>query len=284
MARLPSHVVVVLIVAVLAISSSAVIVRAIEGVHPLAIAFWRTLAVAVLLAPAARRISVRDAALIGLSGACLAAHFTAWFASLQHITVMRSTVLVSLGPVWTGLLEWGVLGHRPRARFWGGLALAVPGVALLTGALPTMDALQGDVLALLGGVLVAGYFVIGRSVRRRVGIGTYACLVCAAAAAILLPVIAATGTPATGYHSHTWVLLAALAIGPQLLGHNGLNYALRYLRAGTVSSLTILEPVGATVLAALLLAEYPTPVAALGAAITVLGVGIASWTRQGKPG
>jgi len=275
---------VVLAVAVLAISSAAVIVRAIEGVHPLAIAFWRTLTVAVLLAPAARRIPTRDAALIGLSGACLAAHFTAWFASLEHITVMRSTVLVSLGPVWTGLLEWGVLRHRPRARFWGGLALAIPGVALLTGALPTAQALRGDGLALLGGVLAAMYFVIGRSVRQRVGIGTYACLVCAAAAAILLPAMVATGTPAVGFPTHTWVLLAALALGPQLLGHNGLNYALRYLPAGTVSSLTILEPVGATLLAALLLAEFPAPLAAVGAVVTVAGVGIASWTRQPTTG
>jgi drug/metabolite transporter (DMT)-like permease len=268
---------------VLAISSAAVIVRAIEDVHPLAIAFWRTLAVAVLLAPAARRVSARDAALIGLSGVFLAAHFTAWFASLQHITVMRSTVLVCLGPVWTGFLEWGVLRRRPRARFWGGLAVALPGVVLLTGALPTTQALRGDGLALLGGALASAYFVVGRSVRRRVGIGTYACLVCAAAAAVLLPAIAATGTPISGYPNHTWLLLAALAVGPQLLGHNGLNYALRYLPAATVSSLTVLEPVGATILAALLLAEYPTPVAALGAAITVVGVGLASWTRTKTP-
>jgi len=269
----PPHVVGVLAVAVLAISSAAVLVRAIgPAVHPLALAFWRTLGIAVLLAPAVRRVSRRDAARIALAGVCLAGHFATWFGSLQTLGVLRSTVLVCLGPLWTGFLEWTFLRRRPSAIFFVGLLLALPGIALLTGSDPGPDSLQGDALALLGGMLGAAYLVLGRSVRARVGIGTYASLVCAAAAAALAPAVVLAHVPLVGFAPRTWALIAALAVGPQLLGHNGFNYALRWLPAATVASVTILEPVGATVLAAIFLGERPGPLAILGGVLAVAGV------------
>lgn len=268
----PAHVPLVLLVAILALSSAGVLVRSAEGAGPLAIAFWRTLAVALILLPAARPVSRRDAGLVFLSGACLAAHFATWFASLDLVSVMRSTVLVCLGPLWTGLLEWAFLGKRPSRWYWIGLGVALPGVALLAGTDVGPASLVGDLLATVGGILSAAYLVIGRSVRARVGIGTYASLVCAAAAAVLLPVALLSGTPLTGFPPTTWALLAALALGPQMLGHNGFNYALRYLPASTVSSVVLLEPVAATLLAAVFLHEVPGPLAGVGAALAVGGV------------
>ncbi len=271
----PRHVPAVLAVALVAISSAAVLVRAIDDASPVAIAFWRSLLVAVLLAPAVRRVSPAEAARIALAGACLAAHFVSWFASLGHISVMRSTVLVCLGPLWAGLIEWGVLGRSPGRPFFLGLGVGLGGIALLTGA-PGAATLVGDLLALLGGVLGALYFVLGRSVRVRVGIGTYAALACAAAALSLLPVAWAWGEPLAGFHTRTWLLVLALALGPQLLGHNGLNYALRWYSAATVSAVTLLEPAGATALAAIFLGELPTPLAVLGAVISLAGVALAT--------
>jgi drug/metabolite transporter (DMT)-like permease len=57
-----------------------------------------------------------------------------------------------------------------------------------------------------------------------------------------------------------------------LIGHQGFNYAIRYVRASVVSIVTVLEPVGATVLAAIILHEVPgTPVFA-GACLIMGGV------------
>ena len=90
----PAHVYVVVLVALLAISSAGVLVRGAEEAHPLVVAMWRTGAAAVLLSPAIRRVSREDGLRIALAGALLAAHFGTWFGSLHLTTVLRSTVLV----------------------------------------------------------------------------------------------------------------------------------------------------------------------------------------------
>jgi len=268
----PPRVGVVLFVALLAVSSAGVLVRSADGADPLAIALWRTTIVATLLLPAARPIGRRDAALVALAGVCLAAHFVTWFASLATISVMRSTVLVCLGPLWTGLMEWAFYRERPRRAYWVGLAVAVPGVALLAGTDGSPASLAGDGLATVGGMLSAAYLVIGRSVRARVGIGTYAPLVCVAAALSLLPIVVATGTSVVGFPAATWAAIVGLALGPQMLGHNGYNYALRYMSAATVSTVVLLEPVGATLLAAAFLGEVPGPLAVVGGTLAIGGV------------
>ncbi len=276
----------VLLVAIVAVSSSAVILKSIEGVDSTVLAFWRTTMVAALLLPAVRSLSASDARRIFLAGACLAGHFAVWFASLNHTTVMRSTVLVALSPLWAALLEWLFLQVRPTRRYWTGMAVCAPGIALLT--LAGNDAGQagwyGDMLAALGGMLGAAYLVLGRSVRERVGIGTYACLVCAAASVVLLPTAVAMSAPLWGWDTQTWLLIGALAAGPQLFGHNGFNYALRWLPAATVSAAMLMEPVGATMLALMVLGEIPGPMGAAGALFVVGGVLYGTWDAQTPAG
>ena len=139
-------------------------------------------------------------------------------------------------------------------------------------------ALTGDLLATAGAILWALYFIIGRDVRQRVEITAYMGLVCLAAAVLLLPLALLIADPLTGFSSWTWGLIGLAIAGPQLIGHQGTNYAVRYLPATVVSTVMLLEPVGASALAALLLGEIPTPLAAFGALIVMTGVVVA--TRQ----
>jgi len=274
-ASVPVHVWLVLALAVAAVSSAAVIVSALPSVDPVALALGRTGIVALLLAPSIRRISRRDLVWTALAGACLAAHFAAWFASLHQTSVLRSTVLVCLGPIWLGLAEWILLRQPPRARYWLGLSLALPAVAALSYEGYEAGGLGGDLLAVLGGMLGAAYLFLGRTVRSRVGIGTYASLVCAFAAATLLPIAVWRGMEMFVLPAWAWAGILALALGPQLFGHNGFNYALRFLPASSVSVATLLEPVGATLLAWATLGQTPSPFSGLAGALVVIGVGFA---------
>jgi len=277
----------VLAVAVGAISAAAVLFRLADGVHPIAAALWRTGTVGLVLAPSLRgaglgRMAPRDSGLTALAGAFLALHFWAWLESLHHTTVLRSTLLVCLTPVWAGLLEWVLMGRRPSGRTFAGIGLALVGVGLMSlpGAQPGDGSLWGDSLALVGGMLSASYLLVGRSVRQRVGIGPYGSLVCLATAAWLLPASFAMDVPLTGFTTTAWLALAGLTLGPQLLGHIGLNYAVGYLPAAVVSAAILLEPVGAAVLGAVLLGEIPGPVECVGALVVLAGVGLA--TLRGK--
>jgi drug/metabolite transporter (DMT)-like permease len=49
-----------------------------------------------------------------------------------------------------------------------------------------------------------------------------------------------------------WLVFAGLALGPMLLGHTGFNWALRYRPAYAVSVTILAEPLGASLLAAVL--------------------------------
>jgi drug/metabolite transporter (DMT)-like permease len=69
-------------------------------------------------------------------------------------------------------------------------------------------------------------------------------------------------------------IFLALAVGPMMLGHTGLNWALRYLPAYVVNLTTLGEPVGATLLAAALpsIREVPSAATFVGGAMILAGV------------
>jgi drug/metabolite transporter (DMT)-like permease len=66
-----------------------------------------------------------------------------------------------------------------------------------------------------------------------------------------------------------------------LVGHTGMNYALRYLPAYIVNLTVLGEPVGATILAFVIpsIRERPGNSTLLGGVITLLGIGTATLRR-----
>jgi len=277
----------VLILAVLATTYAGPIVR-LAAAPALAIAFWRL----TLVLPVTGGLSVRERAawdvrrtevgLMVLSGLLLAAHFWTWIASLRFTTVASSVVLVSLKPVFVWALAAVWLHEHPSRREAWGIGIAVLG-AILIGigdARLSLGALGGDLLALAGALTAAGYYVIGRRVRATVGVWTYATIVYAVAAGTLFVVALARTIPLTGFAGRDWAVFGALAAGPMLLGHTGMNYALKFYRATTVNVAALGEPVGATLIAWLGLHEAPPPLALLGGAIVVAGIGLTLTARS----
>src|SRR5205085_12462786 len=73
-------------------------------------------------------------------------------------------------------------------------------------------------------------------------------------------------------------IFAGLAVGPMLLGHTGMNWALKFLPAYVVNLTVLGEPVGATLLGALIpsIRQIPTVSTLIGGAIVLGGVIIAA--------
>src|SRR5438094_1132413 len=273
----------VLIVAVLATTYAGPIVR-LAAAPAVAIAFWRLVLVLPVTFGVATRErqptrAVREAfPLMLLSGLLLATHFWTWIASLKFTSVASSVLLVSLKPVfaWAVAALW--LGEHPGRTERRGIALAVAGATLigLGDARLSLGALGGDALALAGALTGAGYYVIGRRVRRTVGIWSYASAVYAVAGLLLGFSAALRGAPLSGFGSRDWMVFGAMAAGPMLLGHTGMNYALKHYRATTVNVAALGEPVGASLIAWLVPAihEVPPPVALLGGVLVLLGIAL----------
>ncbi len=306
-------------VGIVAISTSPILVRE-AHVPALALAFWRCLAGALLLAPFALRAGLRarraepegpggavlpegpggaavpegpggaavpagsrgvplrrDLGWLALSGACLALHFSLWNASLALTTVASSTVLVACSPLFVGVLAGPLLGEPPSRLGWAGIGLTIAGAALIAlGDAGAVDlgprALLGDAMAFGGAAAIGGYFLIGRSLRRRLPATTYAASVYGFAAALLLPASLLSGAPLAGYSGRSWLVIGGVVVGPQLLGHTVFNALLATLTADAVAVIGLTEPVGATLLAWLIFQELPTRWFWPGAVLVLAGV------------
>src|SRR5690606_13372735 len=141
MARPPTLDLALLALAVVAVSTSAPLIRGADA-PSLAVAFWRNaLALPVLggllLAQGRTRrevcqLGASERRLIALAGLFLAAHFATWVPSLAFTSVASSVALVATQPVWAAVIaRWR--GEHVPGRAWWGMAAAMAGTVALTG-------------------------------------------------------------------------------------------------------------------------------------------------------
>jgi drug/metabolite transporter (DMT)-like permease len=260
---------------VTAASTAAILVRYATAAEPLALSFWRCAAAAVALAPFARRKlggMGGSARLPAYSGLFLALHFAFWITSLRLTTVAASSLLVSTTPIFAALAAWVLWRERLPWRVWAGIGATAVGVALVGGGGLGGSSLLGNLFALAGGATAAGYAMTGRRARLLMGTLEYAVVAYAAAAAALLVACLVTGAALWGYDAETWASVAGLVVGPQILGHTLINFALRDIDVVSVSISIMAEPVIATVLALLLLKETPPPLVVPGGLLLLAGI------------
>jgi drug/metabolite transporter (DMT)-like permease len=281
-----------LTVGVLAVSTSGPIMATIAA-PALAVAFWRNalgaLATGAYVA-ARRRSDMRDLGrrhlrLTLAAGTLLALHFATWVPSLRLTSVASATALTCVQPVWSTVITH-FQGRRVRPRVWLGVSVALVGALLLTGLDVSLsgEALAGDVLALLGGMFAAGYVALGEEIRREVSTPAYTSICYGTAAALLLLACLVGRQDLAGYSAKAWLLLAALTIGAQLLGHTLFNRVVRTTSATVVSLVILFEVPGAALLASLWLRQNPPPLAIPALALLLGGLAIVVSSRsRGTP-
>ena len=265
-------------VGVLAVSAAAIFIRLADA-PALAIAFWRcALGAALLLPPAIvrrERFPRGKTLYVGLaSGVALGAHFGFWISSLDYTSVAASVVLVSTQPVFVAILAYLLFGERTSPLSFAGILIAMAGTAIIAGdGSVGSAAVFGNVLALLGAITVAVYVLIGRSSRTGgVGVLPYSIVVYSAAALTLLGPALLLEAKLWGYSGETWFWLAAITLGPQIMGHTVFNWALRYVEASMISATILAEPVVSALLAWVILSERPGLPTILGGAVVLAGL------------
>lgn len=271
-----------LAVGAVAVSTSAPLVRG-ASAPSFAIAAWRNLLAAAVLVPYAlvhrptraelRHMSAANRRRCVVAGVLLAAHFGTWLPSLSFTTVASSVALVTTSPVWTALAARAKGEYVPRAA-WIGIALTLAGVLVLTGVdfAVSARALLGDALALAGGVLASGYLLVGVEVRRTVSTTAYTAVCYLVAGLLLVIVCLASSQRLAGYDATTWLCIAGMVVGPQLLGHSVFNKLLRTTSAWVVAVTIVSEVIGSTLLAFVIFGERPPALVLPAAALVMAGV------------
>jgi len=269
------------VVAAVAVSWAAIFVRFAQA-PPLVVAFYRMLSAVLVLSPWAvgigrksfRTFDVRDLRWTVLSGAFLALHFAFWISSLSYTPVANSVMLVSTAPIFAAVLSHLILKERPHPLSYVAIMVALSGGGIIMGGdlQWAPDQLLGDMLALIGAAAVAGYFMIGRLVQRRMAVFPYIFATYGVCAVFLGVFVALSGNSFTGYPPLTWLWFFLLGLVASVIGHSLYNRALRFFKAHVVGSCVLGEPVGATILAYFFLAEIPPWYAFLGAIPIFAGV------------
>jgi len=282
----------VLTLALLGISMAAPLIK-LSDAHPIAIAAWRlafSLVPIVLLGwrhDSFRAYRTLDRSLVIASvgaGVLLALHFWSWNASLRYTSVAASVTLVNLQPVIIAVVSARFLGERPSRRQWVGILIAMVGAIALAwvdapaGAAAGSNALLGDALAVVGAITAAGYYLLGRTVRKVLDTWAYVLLAYGAALVTLLILAVPAGANLWPQPPQEMAIFLGLALGPMLLGHTGMNWALGRLPAYIVNLTVLGEPIGATLLAAALpfIGEVPSVGTLLCGVVVLAGVVIAA--------
>ncbi|MFC1932485.1 DMT family transporter [Chloroflexota bacterium] len=271
----------VLTIGVISVSLAAIFIRLAEA-PPLVIAAYRLCLASLIIVPVAwarsgdelRRLSRQNIIMALLSGVFLALHFGLWIASLSYTSVATSVVLVTANPIFVAISSYFLFQEKLSKQTVLGIVISIIGSVLIgygnwsLGPSP----LFGGILALLGALAVAGYLLIGRRLRRSIGLLSYASLAYSSAAVLLLLSTLAFGYSLVGYSTTTYIMFVLLAVVPQLIGHSSLNWSLRFVPATLVTIAVLGEPILATALAFLILNEAPT-LSEIGGGILIL-VGI----------
>jgi len=222
-----------------------------------------------------------------LSGALLGAHLVLFISSIQFTSVASATVLVTMHPILFIVLESVIFKHQFSWRVWVGVCTALSGTLLLTIgsegdvlALNDGQPLLGNGLAFSAAILFAFYFLIGRSVRQKSSWLDYVFYVYGAAfltATILFMLLAESHS---GFGGTAWLMVVLLAVGPTIIGHGSLNFAVRYYSATALSTLILAEAVLATLLAYFLFQEIPSALTVGGMVVIMGGISLTWSTRS----
>ena len=219
--------------------------------------------------------------LLVMAGAFIAGDMSAWHYSIVMTTVANASLLLNVTPVFVVLGGWLLFRTRVTGTFMIGLATAMAGVAVLSGASLALSRTHvlGDLLGVVTAMFYAAYQLTVERLRRRFSTITIMLYAVPVSAMVTLMVTLVSGETMAVMTPAGWAVLVALAAGPQVLGQGLIAWALAHLPASFVSVSLLVQPIVAATVAWILFDERIGVQQAVGAVAVLTGIVIA---RQGS--
>jgi len=210
----------------------------------------------------------------------------AFYSSMSLAGVaIGNVVSLGTGPVFAAILEWAFERHRLSALWAACTSIAIVGIVLLAlgghgAAGASADIVPGVGLGLLAGLAYALYtYSSSRAIR--VGLAPRGVMggMFGLGAIALLPVLLVLGAPLL--QSPQSVGIAAyLALGPMFVAYLLFGIGMRTLRSSTATTITLLEPFVATLLAVIVVGERLEPLGWIGLVLILVAVTVLATARQ----
>lgn len=231
--------------------------------------------------PPRPRLTAAPLLLMVLTGLCLALYQPLFFLGTARNGVAVGTV-VALGsaPILAGMLEWSLTRRRPSGAWLVATALATVGVALLGigGGTDAAGSSGTDPLGFLGSVGAGATFAVIANAQRRLldaGWDPFTVVGAMGASSAALSALVLPFVDLAWLREPAGVLMALwLGIGTISIAYVMFTWGLGGLTAATAATLTLGEPLTASILGVTVLGEQLGLLAIVG--LIVLAVGLAT--------
>lgn len=277
-----------LLVSIIAVSFASIFILSCEA-PPLSIAFYRLLFTTLLLVPLImvrkktreelHSLPRKSLLLMVIIGIILAAHFSFWISSLKMTSVASSVILVTAHPVLVAPVSFYFLKEKLSVVNALGIAVSLAGVGVLVlgnygFTSLSLDTLEGNVLAMLGGIAAGLYILGGRSLRKTVSTVTYAFVVYLVGTICLFFICISLSAPVYALSSNDYLIILLMALVSGIFGHTLYNWSLGYIRASVMSVALLGEPIGSSLLAYAIpwIHQQPSVYTILGGSIILIGI------------
>tara|TARA_B100000579_G_scaffold58251_1_gene41804 strand:+ start:8810 stop:9667 length:858 start_codon:yes stop_codon:yes gene_type:complete len=268
----------ILALALVSVSSTAVVIRYVELVPALTLAFWRMLSASLFLwcysiKKPQNLISLDNKYRILLAGFFLGMHFALFFVGVRNTSVASATLLANTGPIFTSLMS-RFRGEKVSLSVILGLLISIFGIIFVQWSDFRVEGNNswGNIFSLLSGFCIAMTYMFASEIRKDTENILYGRSVFFIAAMTICVIAMLNGVSIFSFNKTDIVWFVFLGIVPSILGHNMLNYCIKYLSPTAVASIPLGEPIIASALCYFLFFETVPISALLGAPLVFCGI------------
>ncbi len=268
----------ILLLAMVSVSSTSLVVRSVATVPALVLAFWRMFTASGMLwsysviRPAGKLSPINKKRII-FAGIFLGCHFACFFLGIRNTSIANATLLGCMAPIFTVFISIFQKKKINKMTYVGLIVAIVGGGIVQSGDISLNSAnLFGNSIALLSALFLAITFVLAKEIRQETANVVYGRSLFFVASITVLFIATTTGDSVLSFTVGDIPWFLFLGLVPSIFGHNLLNYAVKYITPTAVSSVPLGEPIIASIFALLLFGEAIPIGALLGGPVVLIGV------------
>ena len=268
----------ILLLAMVSVSSTSLVVRSVATVPALVLAFWRMFTASGMLwgysvIRPAGSLSLINKKRIIFAGIFLGCHFACFFLGIRNTSIANATLLGCVAPIFTVIISIFQKKKINKMTYVGLIIAIVGGGIVQSGDISLNSAnLFGNSIALLSALFLAITFVLAEEIRQETDNVVYGRSLFFVASITVLFIATTTGDSILNFKVGDIPWFLFLGLVPSIFGHNLLNYAVKYITPTAVSSVPLGEPVIASLFGLLLFGEAIPFGALLGGPVVLICV------------
>ena len=211
-------------------------------------------------------------------GIILAIHFSFWVTSLKMTSVASSVILVTAHPIIVGPFSHFFLKERLSLFHVFGIIISFIGVIVLVygnyGFSSSIDTINGNLLAFLGGIAAGLYIIGGRHLRSQISVIPYVSVVYTIATVVLFLFCFISKVDFFIISTRDISIIFLMALISGIFGHTLYNWTLGQVRASVASVALLGEPIGSSLFAFVLpwINQIPSKYTIIGGGVILLGI------------